>query len=250
MQPAGSSSSRPEPQAAASGGGPACVLGVIVARGGSKRLPGKNIRRLGDKPLIAWSIEAALAAKSITHFIVSTDSADIARTAEAFGARAPFLRPAELATDDSSVVDVLSHAVAEIDARGVRADVVVLLQATSPFRTADDIDGAVELLMTRNADTVLSTRPVADHPYWVWREDGRRLEPLFTREQIALPRSAIPSMCMETGALYVVRRQVLDRGTLYGDLVLSYRTSPRAALDIDDENDFRQAEQLLADEAD
>lgn len=232
------------PLPARSGNTP-CVLGVIVARGGSKRLPGKNVRRLGGKPLIAWSIEAALAAKSITQFIVSTDSDEIARAAEAFGACVPFLRPGEFATDESNVVDALSHAVVAMDSRGICADVVVLLQATSPFRTADDIDGAVELLIAQNADTVLSTRPAADHPYWVWKDSGGRLEPLFTREQMALPRSAIPPMYVETGALYVVRRQVLDRGTLYGDVILPYRTSSRAALDIDDEDDFRRAEQLL-----
>jgi CMP-N-acetylneuraminic acid synthetase len=235
-----------ESSVASRGADPACVLGVIVARGGSKRLPGKNLRQLGDKPLIAWTAEAARDAGSLTHVIVSTDSRDIAEISEKYGVSVPFMRPPHLAEDKSNVLDALSHAVVTMDGKGIRADVVVLLQATSPFRSARDIDEAVGLLIAKGADTVLSVRPAREHPYWMWRDKKGEIVPLFSREHMALTREAVPPMFMETGALYVVRRSVLDCGSLYGDRVVPIQLSNRAAIDIDDESDFVRAERTLA----
>jgi len=121
------------------------VVGVILARGGSKRLPGKNIRPLMGKPLIAYSVEAARGAKSLSRTIVSTDDAEIARRAVENGAEVPFLRPTELATDESPVSSALEHAVAWLESQGTTVDTVVLLQATSPLRRSEHIDGAVAL---------------------------------------------------------------------------------------------------------
>jgi CMP-N-acetylneuraminic acid synthetase len=225
------------------------VLGVIIARGGSKRLPGKNIRPLGGKPLIAWTIEAAQCAKSLTHLIVSTDNVEIARIAEGCGASVPFLRPGELAGDTSSAVDVLRHAVSFMDSRGIHAEVVVLLQATSPFRTGLDIDAAVERLNAQQADTVISIRPAVEHAYWAWTEVDGLLTPLFSVEHMAMARQSMPATYFETGALYVVRRDVLDGGSLYGRRIVPYQMAPRAAVDIDDEEDLRLAERLLEKES-
>lgn len=241
----GSSHSSSETPAASRGADQVCVLGVIVARGGSKRLPGKNLRPLGDKPLIAWTAQAAMSASSLTDVILSTDSQEIADVAKKYGVSVPFMRPPHLAEDSSNVLDALTHAVVAMDGQGIRADVVVLLQATSPFRSARDIDDAVGLLVTKGADTVLSVRPAQEHPYWMWRDDKGAIAPLFSREHMALTREAVPPMFMETGALYVVRRSVLDRGSLYGDRIMPIQLSDRAAVDIDDVSDFARAERML-----
>lgn len=242
----GSSHASSEIRAASRGADPACVLGVIVARGGSKRLPGKNLRPLGDKPLIAWTAEAAKAASSLTHVVLSTDSQEVADVVKKYGVSVPFMRPPHLAEDNSNVLDALAHAVVAMDGQGIHADVVVLLQATSPFRSARDIDDAVGLFATKGADTVLSVRQAREHPYWMWRDDKEGITPLFSREHMALTREAVPPMFMETGALYVVRRSVLDRGSLYGDSIVPIQLSDRAAVDIDDASDLARAERMLA----
>lgn len=222
------------------------VAAVILARGGSKRLPRKNILPLAGKPVIAYAIEAARGAASLARTIVSTDDPEIAQVAAAQGAEVPFLRPAEFAQDHSPPAAALAHAADWLDRNGTPADAVVLLQATSPLRRSAHIDGAVALFQETGADTVTSVSAAPAHPYWCWRPDGRLLQPFFSAAHIAMQRHELPPALIENGAVYVVRRPLLAAGTLYGAKVAGYPIDGIAALDIDTAEDFAYAEFLLS----
>ena len=144
-----------------------CMLAIITARGGSKGLPQKNIRPLAGKPLIAYTIEAALQARLLDRTVVSTDDHQIAEIARQFGAEIPFLRPPELARDETIVYPVLTHALRWLDEHeGYRPDYVMLLQPTSPLRTAEDIDNSITIALEKNAEGVVSLCETKHHPYW------------------------------------------------------------------------------------
>ena len=199
------------------------VVVVIPARGGSKALPRKNILPLAGKPLIAHTILDARAAKRVDRTIVSTDDAEIAEVARAWGAEVPFMRPAALATDDATTEVVLQHAlhVLEHEERA-HVDVIVLLEATSPFRAAGLIDEVVARLDDPAIDTALTV--VRDHGYF-WRREGARavrLDPGYQPRQTREPRYR------ETGSVYATRAAVVRGGE---------RIGPRAALVEQDETD-------------
>ena len=153
-------------------------MAIIPARGGSKGIPNKNLVLLGGVPLIVHSIRAALAASSITRTVVSTDSAAIAAVASRAGAEVPFRRPAKLATDSATTADVVIHAIKTLEQNSPVPDIIVVLQPTSPLRVAADIDGAVELLHSTGAPSIVSISEV-DHPVdWLFRLGARgRLTP-------------------------------------------------------------------------
>lgn len=221
------------------------TVGIILARGGSKRLPGKNIRPLLGKPLIAYSIEAARGANSLSRTIVSTDDAEIASVARACGAEVPFLRPSEFATDESLVVGALAHAVDWLEQGGLSVDTVVLLQATSPLRRSEHIDGAVALFKATKADTVTAVTQPAVHPFWCWNATGEFLQPFFSLSHMDIPRSELPAAAIENGAVYVFRRELLRQGNIYGDKVAGFFMDPADAVDVDTIGDFQSAETIL-----
>jgi len=222
------------------------VVGIILARGGSKRLPGKNVRPLLGKPLIGYSIEAAHGARALSRTIVSTDDAEIARHAAECGAEVPFLRPAELATDDAVITDALSHAVDWLENTGTTVDAVVILQATSPLRRSQHIDEAVELFRKTGADTVAAVSRAATHPYWCWNAQGDLLQPFFSTAHMYMPRNELPPAVIDNGALWVVRRELLRNGEIYGEKVAGYLMEASDAIDIDHLSDFEAAERLLS----
>ena len=152
------------------------ILGVIPARGGSKGVPDKNLRQVCGKPLIAYTFEAARASRRLGRVVLSTDDPDIASAGRNAGIEVPFVRPADLAADDSPMLPVLQHAAREMTTRGYAPDVVVLLQPTSPLRRTDHIDAAIELLTASGADTVVSVVEVPHqfNPASVMRLDGDR----------------------------------------------------------------------------
>lgn len=222
------------------------VAAVILARGGSKRLPGKNVRLLRDKPLIAYTVAAAAGAATLSRAIVSTDDPAIAEAARAAGAEVPFLRPPELATDTSHPAEALLHALDWLDRNGPRPDALVLLQATSPLRRAEHVDGAVELFRRTGADTVTAVIAAPVHPFWCWRRDGDMLMPFFSLEQMSMGRHELPPAFVETGAVYVFRRECLTPAGFYGERVAGYPMERRDSIDIDTIEDFRMAEILLS----
>lgn len=221
------------------------VLGVIPARGGSKGVPGKNIKPLGGVPLIGHTIAAAAGATLLTRTIVSTDDDVIASVAVSLGADVPFTRPAELATDSARAIDVLQHAVAAV---GGPYDAVVMLQPTTPFRTSGDIDGALELLEASGADSVISVVEVGGHhPARMKFLDGDRLvDPPYCEAYENQARQELEPMYLRNGAIYATRTAVLERGSLKGKDCRAWVMPARVSVNIDTEDDFRYAAWLLA----
>src|SRR5687767_5058839 len=175
------------------------VLAVIVARGGSQGLPGKNILPIAGRPLLAWTIDAARAARSIDRTILSSDDEAIIAAARGCGCEVPFRRPAELATDTATAVDVVLHALDNVS----EYDVVVLLQPTSPLRTAADIDAACAQLAASGAPSCVSVCMAEQSPYWMYRLNGsRRLEPLLEAPTGATRRQDLPPVYVLNGAIY------------------------------------------------
>jgi N-acylneuraminate cytidylyltransferase/CMP-N,N'-diacetyllegionaminic acid synthase len=212
------------------------VLGLITARGGSKSIPKKNVVIVAGKPLIAWTIEAGLQSRSLEKVIVSTDDEEIAEVARHWGAEVPFLRPAELAQDDSPHIPVIVHAVEWLESHeGSLYEYILLLQPTSPLRSTDDIEKAVQLASANDADSVVGVCVTGSHPYLVKHiaTDGR-LEDFGPRPRTYLRRQALPPVYVANGAIYLVRRDVLiQQHTFYTERTYPYIMPPERSLDID-----------------
>jgi CMP-N-acetylneuraminic acid synthetase/spore coat polysaccharide biosynthesis predicted glycosyltransferase SpsG len=215
------------------------VLAIVPARGGTDRVPYLNIKRLGDCPLLAHTLRAAQASATVDRVIVSTDDERVAEVARRHGADVPFLRPKALAADLPSLKPVVVHAVQAIEAAGERADVVVVLQATSPFREAAAIDEAVGRLLDEGHDAVVS---VSEDRALTWRDDDGRLVPLFEREG---RRDEQVPLYRENGAVVALRRSTLDAPTRFGDKVGYLVLDKQAAFTVYDLEDFWMAERLL-----
>jgi len=221
------------------------ILGVIPARGGSKSVPRKNIRLLGGRPLLAYTVDAARAADRFTDVVVTTDDPEIRAVALACGADAPFLRPAELATDSALAVPTVQHATAEMERlRGQPYDYVAMLQPTTPFRTPEDLRTALDRLVREGADGLISVVNVGNwHPIKMKRlEDGYLVdyEPWPVENP---PRQSLPQVFMVNGAIYAVRRDVLmHQGSFRGGACLGYEMPEARSVNIDSEADFFLAE--------
>lgn len=223
------------------------ILGIIPARGGSKVVPRKNLVPLIEKPLIAFTIEEARKVSSITRLIVSTDDSEIAMTSRQYGAETPFLRPESLAADDTPVAPVACHAVRFFEEReNWSPDAIMVLQPTSPLRTSQDIEGAVNRFVRLRPDTLVSVCTVREHPAWMWQPYGDFLVPYSGWDFQEKGRQSLPVLYRETGAIYLVAKEVLmKRQSLYGSRILAYETDAQSAVDINDEHDFQLAEYLL-----
>jgi len=215
------------------------VTVVIPARGGSDRVPYLNIRRLGDAPLLAHTIRAAKEAKGIDRIIVSTDDETVAEIARAHGAEVPFLRPKELSGDLSSLMPVVRHAVTESEKDHPRADVVVVLQATTPFRSAHRIDEALAKIATGRFSAVVS---VTSDLSLRWKAEDGLLRPLFNR---AGRRDEQEPVYLENGAIVALTRDVLERDARFGDSVGFVVLDKREGFGVHDLEDFWMAERLL-----
>lgn len=224
------------------------VLAVITARGGSKGLPGKNVCPLRGRPLIAWTVDAARHSRLLTRTIVSTDDSEIARAARACGGEVPFLRPARLAEDATAHVPVLEHALEWARATGMEPDYLLVLQPTSPLRTAGDIDAAIEIAEARRPEAVVSVSPVHPHPWLAHRlaADGM-LEPFMAdREAAGRRRQDLPAAYALNGAIYLITPLALRTyGTFCPPAALGYVMPAERSIDIDDAHDLLVAEALL-----
>jgi CMP-N,N'-diacetyllegionaminic acid synthase len=219
------------------------VLAIIPARSGSKEILQKNIKLLSGKPLIAWTIEAAKRAKSIDKIIVSTDSDIIAKTAKQYGAEVPFLRPPELSQDESTTVDTILHAIEQLP----NYDWVLLLQPTSPLRTASDIDSFLNFCQNHKANSTVSICKVNKHPYWMYtRNDSFELQS-FVKERIEITRRQdLPSTYSLNGALYLVKVDwFLKHKSFINEETKGYLMSPEKSVDIDNIEDWNWAEYLI-----
>ncbi len=220
------------------------VLAVIPARGGSKGLPGKNIKRLGDKPLIAWTIEAALNAKFIDKTIVSTDCQEIAQVSRAYGAEVPFIRPDELSSDTATSSDVILHAIGSMKSE---FNVILLLQPTSPFRTAKDIDSASELYNSSSTSSVVSVCLADKSPYWYFfKNNVGMMSPVLSMEGQFSRRQELPDTYLLNGAIYIVDiKKFLSQKKFIFDDSISYVMSKESSIDIDEPLDFKLAQLIL-----
>jgi CMP-N,N'-diacetyllegionaminic acid synthase len=225
------------------------VLGFIPARGGSKGILNKNIRKLAGKPLVEYSIEAAKNS-DISRVVVSTESKEIADVAIRSGAEVPFLRPSELAQSDSVLEDVLVYSLRELfDAERYRPDVIVLLQPTSPLRTSEHINSALRLLRCANADSVVSVSEPMEHPAEMVRwNSSRHMEFVYKRE--APPgleqRQSYPEVYFLNGAIYCFTVECLEQyKDRYGNNTVPLIMPQTLSIDIDTEDEFRLAELVM-----
>jgi CMP-N-acetylneuraminic acid synthetase len=230
--------------------GSAKILAVIPARGGSKGVVRKNIRPICGKPLIAYTIETALAAGHLLHrTIVSTDDAEIAAVAREHGAEVPFLRPAGLAGDKVPTLPVLQHAVSFIETQaGIKFDWVLLLQPTAPLRAVQDIEGALSVADRNNCDSVISVVQVfAEHPILMKRIENNQLLPYCVEEKEGTRRQDYqPPAYMRNGAIYLTRRDVLmDKGSIWGEVIRPYVMPAERSVNIDSELELKLVELLM-----
>ena len=224
------------------------VLAIIPARGGSKGVPGKNIKLLGGKPLLQYTLESANESQLLSRVILSSDDASIIATAEALGLEVPFIRPANLATDQAKSIEVVQHAVQYLEEKGKFFDAVCLLQPTSPFREKGFIDAAIEKFIQTGVDTLLSVLPVPHeyNPHWVFEENEAGHLKLATGEnQIIARRQELPGAYYRDGSLYLTKMDYIKRGTFYGAQLGFIVSNPDFYVNIDTPTDWIAAEQKL-----
>lgn len=221
------------------------TLGVITARGGSKGIPGKNIRELCGKSLISYSIEAAQKSVFLTRCIVSTDAENIARIARDCGGDVPFMRPAELALDSTPSMAVIQHALSELkDKHDVPYDYLMILQPTSPLRTSADIDACIQLVVDSGADSVMSMVEMTDFSAKkVKRIKEGTIVPYFSEEgkESSRRQDAEPAY-VRNCAIYLTRTDLIERGDLFGSVSRAYLMPRERSVDINTAVDFETAE--------
>lgn len=226
------------------------ILGLIPARGGSKGLPGKNVLPLGGISLVGRTIMCARQAGVLDRIWVSTDDASIARAAEEFGVKVPWLRPAELAQDGSALADALHHLLEKLDRdEGYRPDAVMVLQVTSPFRSPETIRKAAALFERHGGDNVVSVTPTRVHPHWSYtlEEPGSVLKPFVRHDGPPPPRQKLPPAYALDGSIYVVSRErFMKERSFYGARDRALVVPPEEAVDIDTPFDWDVAEGLWA----
>jgi CMP-N-acetylneuraminic acid synthetase len=225
------------------------VLGIVTARGGSKGIPRKNLAVVAGKSLIAWTAQAACAS-GLVRTVLSTDDDEIARVGRECGLDVPFMRPAVLALDETPTVPVLQDVVRRLESAGEAYDAIFTLQPTNPLRRAADIDGAIALLETTGADSVISFVEVGErHParMKVLDREGRVIDPPFAEQFEGQRRQDLPTLWLRDGSVYLTRRDVLmDQGSLKGSDCRAWKISQDRACNIDTPFDLWLAEQMLS----
>ncbi len=225
------------------------ILGVITARGGSKGVPGKNIKLLGGMPLISYTIDTAKKSKLITDLVVSTDDMEIAEVARQYGAEVPFIRPKELAEDKTPHLPVMQHSIRFMEEKlGKKFDYVVILQPTSPFRTAEDIDETLEVLIKTGADSAVSLVEIetAEHPMKIKKVENNLVVPYCMKEEEGIRRQDLPIAYKRNGSVYAMRRDLIIKDNrLYGEKIVGYIVSKERSVDIDVPFDWIKAEHIL-----
>lgn len=219
------------------------ILAIIPARGGSKGVPRKNIRELAGKPLIAWTIEEAKKSKYIDRLIVSTEDTEIVQVAQAWDCEVPFVRPKELALDDTPSSKVVLHALHRLP----KHDYVMLLQPTSPFRTVEDIDGCIQYCEKHQAVACVSVTEPDKSPFWMYVLDYMgRMQPLIAQYSLVTRRQDLSTVYALNGAIYIAQWDwFLQHETFIHEQTLAYVMPRERSLDIDTEFDFELASALL-----
>ncbi len=229
------------------------VLAVITARGGSKGLPGKNIRMLGDKPLLAWTIAAAQQSRLLDRTILSTDNEEIADVGRRYGVDVPFIRSAELSTDTAMHPDVMAHAVRTVNATECEPfDIVVCLQPTVPYRTPEHIDTGIQRFLESGAESLIAVKKQEYPPWLMFRPAGDKLAPAFKLDGVTnvfdMRRQEFPVIFRPSGGLYVSWiANLLKYNRLVNPLDCAFiEMAVEDSVNIDTLMDFRMAEAILA----
>jgi len=219
------------------------ILAIVPARGGSKGVPRKNIKQAGGKPLIAWVIEAAKKSLYIDRLILSSDDDEIIGVAKKHGCEVPFVRPAELAGDNSTASDVILHALEQITGY----DYVMLLQPTSPLTETKDIDGCIQFCIESKAKATVSVTEPDKSPYWMFRMgEKNKLEPVLGEKYLNRPRQGLPHVYQPTGAVYIAEKDWFRQNqSFYSDITSGYVIPRERSLDIDSELDFKFFEFMM-----
>ena len=224
------------------------ILGLIPARGGSKGIPGKNIKLLGSKPLLAYAFESARESKSLSKVILSSDDEEIIKAAQKLGLEVPFLRPEELGRDDTSSLAVIRHALEFMEKSGEHFDAVCLLQPTTPFRCSGLIDEAIEEFQTGEYDSLISVRevPAEFNPHWVFEEENGGLKISTGEKEIITRRQDLPKAYHRDGAIYLTRTEIiLEQNSLYGEKIGFIDTTGDPYVNIDTMEDWGKAQLLV-----
>ncbi|WP_163514112.1 acylneuraminate cytidylyltransferase family protein [Gelidibacter japonicus] len=221
------------------------MIVIIPARGDSKGLPGKNVKLLSGKPLIAYTIEAALASKLVSRVIVSTDDSNIAEVAKKYGAEVPFLRPKYLAEDDSLAVDTYLYTINRIcKEESIIVENLIVLQPTSPLRTSHDIDNAIKLFKINNADSVISYTQEMHPISWHKNIDSDQRIISLPNEKLQNRQDLQPTY-YPNGAIYIFKFELLKSKTYYTENSFAYIMPRNRSIDIDYIDDFEYAEFLI-----
>lgn len=223
------------------------ILALITARGGSKRLPGKNLRSLGGMPLVVWSINAAKDNIDICDILVSTDDRKIAAVCKKAGALVPWLRPSELATDTSSSVDAALHSLDWYEEEKGSIDGLLLLQPTSPYRTRSTVQRGIELYKQYGCQSVLGVSPAHSHPMWTLKTCGDHLVPFMEKREFGLRSQDLTPVYVVNGSFYLIKPSELreHRSFVNDKAIPLFITSEKESLDIDTEWDWLIAEKLV-----
>lgn len=222
------------------------ILAIIPARAGSKGVPGKNKKLLNGKPLIQYSIETALAAKGVSKLLISSDDEEIIELGKKLGAEAPFKRPAELSLDKTPTLPVVQHALNWLADNGEMFDAVCLLQPTSPFRSTELIENAINNFLESGADSLISVLPVPHefNPHWVFEPDKDGLLHIATGDTVIIPRrQELPRAFFRDGAIYITKASViLNQNSLYGGRITYIENEIEQHVNIDTPKDWELAE--------
>ncbi len=223
------------------------TLGVIPARGGSKRVPNKNIRKVGGKPLIAYTIQQAEKAESLDHFAVSTEDEEIRAVAKQQGANVPFERPEELATDTATSDEVVFHALKWFRSAGWSFEYVCLLPVTTPFRSVDDIDSALQHLRKSDAESIVSVCGYDVPPFWSVDIVDGKIEPYFEQNPWKETQSQkYPDLLRPNGVLFAARvSRFMETKSFYTENTAGYEMPRKRSLDIDEPFDLELARALM-----
>jgi len=220
------------------------ILAIITARGGSKGVPLKNIRPLAGKPLIAWTIEQAKKSNYLDRLILSSEDERIIKVAKEWGCEVPFVRPAELARDETPGIEPVLHAISTLKEH---YDYIMLLQPTSPLRSVEDIDKSIEALMKNEAPACVSVSEAEHSPYWMFKVDGSgKMSPLIENKNPIARRQELPPVYELNGAIYIAKIDfILSQRTFHSKQTIAYIMPVSRSIDIDCEMDFACCEWLI-----
>lgn len=225
------------------------ILAIIPARGGSKGVPGKNIKMLGGKLLLSYTAEIALQSKYLTVVMLSSEDDQIIKVAKSLGVQVPFVRPAALAQDETPTIEVIIHALQWYENQAIFFDAVCLLQLTSPFRTVDFLDKAIEKFMESACDSLVSVQQVPDeyNPHWTFEVNQEGNLTIATGDdKIISRRQGLPKAYHRDGSIYLTKTEVLlNQNSLYGKSTAFIESSPEFYVNIDTASDWEQAEQMV-----